>query len=1534
MVSRRVSGSSTTVITTMTEPTPDLPRQQATDAFIAQTLPDWLKNADHDQLLALRSSFDAHIQSQQKIQQTFAQLQPIDTFATALLQERLRVAMALNITLAKAQWREERFKKVDEAPARQFESYFLRQPALQRLMQNFRAGDSFYPDTGLVYPHDPVTGDAEEVLTTSADTLVETCRALDIGKQYQQHLDTLLDADCMALITEDKRLQLALAIEIAALKEQLPDDDLAMLRRILQGKPPTHARSNRAYVGALTVLGCRVEGAIAFERMDVAPLFGSGSSSVVTGVILYLPGDPEQSLRAYGTWREASLDLGRRLREPGYQRAFSQRIALADRPEYLTTLSKRLGDAQTDAQCACEEIHEALFATLAAQQLQRIRDNAGFIAVPTAQVDARVSAQRLKTLEAIGMGLLNLAGLFVPVIGEVLAADMIGQTLKEVCEGVEDWHQGHRHEAIEHLLGVAETLAVGAALAGGTAVVARGFTRSAQVDQLLPVLNDGGAPRLWNGDISHFEDKAPPTDLLALDNGLLAKGEGRWWRNGDTYYQVRPVHGRSAWQLCHPQREATFGPVLEFNGERSWRLPTERPLAWQGEGLLLSRLWPPATALSEQRIEQILKVADIDQEHLRGLLVEARPLPVALRDTVERFAVEARIEAFFTQLAEGQPADAPLWQWCMDSLRIEAMSLEEQRLELLDDAAELREQLLEHFSCQYLATDPLLQLIQRDFKGLPDAYALDVLRLATDTERQWMLREDRIPLPVAERAREHLQLSRLTRMREGLYLKGSYHPDTVKLVFALLRQQANLTGAVDLQLREGSDVGRLLAQLQPDKGSEYVTTVLVKCPGGFKCYDAQGREVDIDWRDPVDIADVLARHLAPGDRARLTWDGSQAPAQIRNALRSWLPRERQAQADLIGLREIKPTRSPLRRLADGRVGYLLNGRDELPDSHRQDLAGAVGDLFPSFRALEVDRYVSVLLESPETAYAAMIRLYREYMGMDRALHAWMLDVPPGNLRGARHHVASMLRRTWRLEGLRIDAQGATREYRRLSLVGVEVGSLPTLPVGTQFGHVNDLGLIGLRLQTLPHGFLRCFTGLRLLNLSNNALTTLPAEIAELNQLTSLRVSHNRIRMTEALATSLSGLSQLDTLDLSFNRLGGVSLQLGELAHLRVLNVRRTNLQTVPVGLERCVQLESANLRDNHIAHVRQSMFAMPLQRRRAVLLENNPLALAERERFHAVNPLPALPPEPAENFAQARAQWLEQLDEPARAGRELQWNALQALDESSEFFSLLRALTLTSDFRREPQDLARRVWTVIAAASEDAALRDELFETASSRGCVDSVISCFSAQEVGVMVAQAMRAEGAPAQQGALLELASGLFRLEQVEAQARLDIERRVALEEDRLRNAGLAEADAVQRARDSVDEIEVSLAYRIGLARVLNLPGQPKTMQFEALGGVNQQQLDNAAASVRWAESTDALVNYISDRDFWVRYLRARHDDEFVQIRQPFDEQMEAESPLDEARGMQIQHAYLEAERRLILRSTRKALSEQASGQTAHHD
>ncbi|HDS1817580.1 TPA: hypothetical protein QEM96_002224 [Pseudomonas putida] len=1433
----------------------------------------------------------------------------------------------MTVTLDKAQWREERRKLVADAQGPiQHESYFVRTPALQKLMQNFKRGEPFFEQTGLVYPADAKTGQAEQVLTTDSTQLVEICRALDVGKHYQQHLDSVFDADCQATLAADKQGQLSLAIELAAVKGQLPVDDLNMLRRVVAGKPLIHAQSRWVVAGALKVLGCRVEGALAFERQSLTTPFRNIPPFTVQAVILYLPGDPEQPLRAFANWREASWALGSLLHDPSYQRAFAQRIALADRPEYLTTLRRRLADAKPDATCSCEEVEGPLLQAMAAQQLQRIRDNARFLAVPTAQVDARVSAEHLQTLEAAGMGLLNLAGLFVPVIGTLLAVGWVGQIVAQTCEGFEDWSQGHQHEAMEHLLGVAETVVIATALIAGTALVARGFARSAVIDHMVPVLNDADEPRLWSGDITHYEDKAPPADLLELDNGLLANGQGHWWRNGATYYQVRPVEGRSVWQLHHPRRQASFGPVLEFNGERSWRLAMERPLEWEGESVLLERLWPSAASLGAERVGQILKVAAVDQAHLRGLLVEGRPLPVELRDTLERFAVDARIDAFMTELGEGQVGDSELFQWCSDYLKADSLPLEEQRLEFVDREAWLSEQLFEHFSRKYLATDPLLPLIQRDFKGLPDAYALDVLNRATDAERRWMLSEQRIPFDVAQRARAHLQLAQLARVREGLYLKGSYRPDTVALVFALLRKHARLSQAINIELREGSDLGPLQAQLHPARGSQQITITLVRKVGGFKCYDVEGRELDGGLTDAATLAQVLARHLAGSDLARLTWGGAQASEQIMNALRAWLPADRAALLRLMGLREIKPSSNPMRRLADGRIGYLLNGRDEALHPSRRSLLEAAGALYPSFGTQDLDFYVSQLLLSPQTAYIVLIQQYGEYLALDRRLQAWMMEVPSGSARGVRRHVAQTLRRNWRLEGFRVNPAGVENHVSRLSLIGFDLRSLPVLPANTNFGHVTELVLVGLRLEALPQGFLRCFTRLRWLNLSNNTLAHLPAEIGELNQLTTLDVSRNRLRMTEGTAQALGRLRLLVTLDLSVNPLGRMSLQLGEFSRLRDVNLRLTNLQSVPAGLERCGQLEIADLRDNQIAQLPERLLLAPLQVRRAVELQNNPLPIAERERLTVVNPVPLVPPQAAVGWAQHRANWLLHAPLPTNTAYEVQWDGLRAADNSEEFFRLLQALTHTSDYERVPQDLGRRVWTMIGAASEDSTLRGELFELAASRGCVDRVIACFSTLEVRVLLARAMRSGAAAHQQTSLLELARGLFRLEQVEGIARQDIEQRVAFEQDRLRNTGLSVEDAAMRAREHVDEVEVSLAYRIGLAARLGLPGQPQTMQFGRLAGVTQAQLNNAAAAVRWSSATQDLQAYISQRDYWVEYLERQHAARFDSVKQPFWDQLEALQGLTDSeqltRTAHIQSAFKQAVDDLVQQLTREAL------------
>lgn len=1507
----------------MTEPTRDTLREQATDAFIAQTLPGWLAGIDPARLIALRDCFERYMQTQLRVQAAFSGLTSLSTFARTSLQKKLHTSMSLTLALDQAQWREERRKLLtDVSGVKTYESYFVRVPALQKLMQNFKHDEPFFEQTALVYPSDVATGRAEQVLTTDTASVVKLCREADVGKKYQEDLDSVIDAECQKALAEDKLAQFSLAVELAALKKHLPADEVAMLRRFVDKKPLTHPHMHRVQVGALQVIGCRVEGALAFGLQQLRPSFRDPSPFVEKKVILYLPGDPKQPLRSLDSWQAASWALGALLRDPAYAEDFVQRIAISERAGFITTLRLRLRDENTDATCACEEMEESAFQTLAAQQSQRIRDNARFLAVPTEQVDKRASSARLEMLESVGMGLVGLAGLFVPVIGTLLVTQWVGETLSEVFEGVHDWKQGHQHEAIEHLLGVVETVAVSAALAAGTTLVARGFTRSTHVDQLVPVLNDAGEQRLWSGDISHYEDKSPPSDLLEQDNGLLANGDGHWWRNGGKYYQVRPAQGRSVWQLHHPERQASYGPTLEFNGERSWRLSSERPLEWEGEGLLLERLWPGAASLSTERISQILKVADVDQAHLRGLLVEGRALAVELRDTLERFAVDARVDAFFEQLNQGQDYDAQFFQWCGESLKLDAMSLEEQRLAFIDNAASLREQLFEHFSQQYLTTDPLRALLSRDFSGLPDAYALDVLKQATDTQRQWMLKQDRIPLAVAERAREHLQLAKVTRAREGFYLKGSYQPESVSLVFALLRKHASLSGAADIELREGSDTGRSLARLHPQNDPQRITTVLVKQPGGFKCYDLQGHERDVELADAVNIAEVLARYLAKRDLARLTWDGAQASEQIAYTLRAWLPAGREAVAELMGLREIKPPRSPLRRLPDGRFGYLLNGREEQQHPSRRLLLEAVSALYPAHPSQLLDEYVSILLQSPRTAYAILIGQYRQYLALDRSMDNWVRAAPAGNMRGARRFVAEEFRRSWRLDGPSSAPSNDYHSTTRLTLVGLDVRSLPTLPADTDFKHITDLILAGLHLETVPQGFLRCFPRLRWLNLSDNALVDLPVEVGELSQLRTLRVARNRIRMTEEAVQSISRLAQLEILDLSANRLGPVSLRLEDLPRLRDLNLSRANLQSIPAGLERCAQLRVADLRYNQIAQLPNGLLQASLQVRRAVRLDNNALPVAERERLHAANPLTGQATAADQAFGRARADWLEQAQAPAREGHGRRWDALLVAPDNAEFFRLLVELTRTSDFQRVPKDLSRRVWAVIEAASENDTLRGELFQLAASRGCVDLVISCFSTLEVRVLLAQAMSGAGNEDEEGTLLELARGLFRLDRVEAIAREDVERRVLFEQDRLRSHGYSDEEAHVRALERIDAVEVSLAYRVGLAGKLKLPGQPRTMQFEHLAGVKPMQLSNAAASVRWAAGTDALPIYVSQRDFWIAYLERHHGTEFQQVKQPFWDQLEEQGTDDLARVAQIQEAFDTAVRELAVRLTRKAL------------
>lgn len=1503
----------------MTTPDDVTTLHPSTDRFIAEILPDWLKGASVEQIRLLREQAAALRTSQQQLQEVLKPLKALDDFAALALESALATRLQISVNLRTAQWRDERRRlEVFQDEVREFSSYYVYTPALQHLMQNFKNNESFYEGTALVHPADPVSGEAERVVSSASGQIAEVCRAVDVGGGYRAHLDSVLDERFITDLADDRRRQLGFEIEVAAIKGQHNAFDLNMLRSAAEGEAVTHSLGQQVLCGPLEMLGCALDGTLTFSIRGTW-LGGSSGPAIsvpqLMGVVVYMPDDHEQPLRQFPDFTAVNRYLAGKMAQPAFCADVLRRVAIKDRAVFITTLGSRLKDPTPDMQPAVQTIEGDLFVGVARAHVERIKDDAAELAVPTAQADRDATRERVKALEDVGLTVLNLAGLFVPVVGALLLADMVRQTLTQLCEGVEDWSQGHQHEALEHFLGVAETVAVTAAVAAGGTLVANGFARSAFVDELQPVLNAQEQHRLHADDLSPYRTSTSTTGTLQhASDGLLTDGDRRLLQHDGQRYQVRPIPGRSSWQLVHPTRDAAFAPELESNGEQAWLLSHERPLEWQGASTLLARLWPEASALDEARAAQILQVAGVDEEALRGLLVERRPLPVALRDTLQRFAVDARIQALFDQLGTGVAAgiDSELFDWCVEREALGDRPWAEQADHLLDNAPLLGEAMLEQFSRSSLRQDDLLWLIKRDFPGLPDAYAVHLLDHADAAQRLRMSSESRIPLALGQQARQLLLEAKLVRMRESLFLANSYRDETVAVVFNLLRRHANWPATVNLELRDDPSSGRLLAQLFAEPQTDSTVSVMVRREARFALYNAEGQLLERQPAGSAGLADALFAVLPESDRQALGWGTTAQSAGVRADLQRWLPNTR---AELLldaGLSDVGALANPLRRLPDGRFGYLLSGRGQAFGAMLQ-LRDRVRALYPGFSSEDLDSYVSALMRRPGSAFANLLIQEQQYRRLDTALQTWVNDSSVVSTIMARRRCANEFRRCWRMSGEQELSSIGHVVGMRMTLISSPIEVLPELPADADFSHITSLTLIGLGLDNIPAQFLRLFNRVRMLDLSNNTLNVWPAQLSSMRELRILRLARNQLRMTAASSALLNDFSQLHELDLSYNPLGAISLEFRQLSRLRTLNLRDTGLLTMPSGLEWCGFLETADLRNNSIASMPQLWLDAPASLRQSLRLLGNPLpaGVAAQMRAPAVEEL-AIPGE-VPTLEDARVLWLSGLSEADSERRGPLWDDLQAEPGSAQFMQMMAELTRTSEYRQARAALAERVWGLIEQAHDDAVLRDELFTLAANpRTCVDSVLSCYSVLEVRGMVAKALQdATGAQAE-AARLQLARRLFRLDRVE----------------RIARDAMASARAQGR---EVDEIEVSLAYRTGLADELDLPGQPRTMQFGAIAGVTRAQLDAAAATVHSEEAGEGLAEYISQRDFWVQYLEAQHTEAFTAAEQASwdglekldDEREKLDDKQYVTRANQLAVDRNKARQDLILRLTREALT-----------
>ncbi|MBV6286764.1 NEL domain-containing protein [Pseudomonas aegrilactucae] len=218
------------------------------------------------------------------------------------------------------------------------------------------------------------------------------------------------------------------------------------------------------------------------------------------------------------------------------------------------------------------------------------------------------------------------------------------------------------------------------------------------------------------------------------------------------------------------------------------------------------------------------------------------------------------------------------------------------------------------------------------------------------------------------------------------------------------------------------------------------------------------------------------------------------------------------------------------------------------------------------------------------------------------------------------------------------------------------------------------------------------------------------------------------------------------------------------------------------------------------------------------------------------------------------------------------WDALKAEPGTGELFRLLDDLGETSDFRETYDDLKRRVWELIKAISANTALREQVLQTLDSvRNCGDAVILVFSQLEVQVLINQALALGTQLGAEWSLMKLARGLYRLEQVELIAGRVI-------------------DARLKAGREVDDIEVRLAYRTGLAEPLELPGQPNTMRYRASAQVTDADIQAAQKEIESTETPAVLKASIAQRDFWVSYLKEQYAERYQQVAKPLHARMEA--------------------------------------------
>lgn len=1176
--------------------------------------PAWLASAIQQQpeiARAWQEEHARHRQHQAQVQKLFEQLPDLQTYATNALTEAIKQRFGLDLDVRNTHLVDARL--IDTANASDARKAInqatrsLLHSALHNFDQAAAAEHGMDAPEALlkksvILDHRRFMGTVPITNTVdiAAEGFADLCRTLDIDGKYHALVHAIYYPAATSQLSADEA---ALTVY-----ETLGRAEVSAFRQSLHFARLEGDISEALYTAALAAPLDQPPSATSPVTFSLLDLWEAELTGVVLitlqaaehqAVALYIPEDGATPLKEFATWEALQAKLRDRLQANiSY---LDKHIADRDKAPIIARLKDRLTpldwgirgirervlDPHATLYPVAQPFSHAFQGVMAFQKAQRHENDVLFHATPTEIVDQRTAEAHRKLIAGRVLMALNIAGFFVPGLGELMLAVCMAQLAAEVYEGIQAWKNDERDTAYGYMVDVIENVATMAALSAAAKVLkgAKGSNADAGVEgpkveepeieepevERIPVetpsfieeLEDvempDGQVSLWKPDLTPYHSTAVlPDDLVPDELGLRHYQGKRWLVLQGKQYIVEQAPTTGDYRLQHPENPRRYQPPVRHNGAGAWLQITDEPLSWSGMALL-HRIGHLNTEFDDSTLQRVLTISDTHEDVLRRALAENQRLPALLEDTMQRFKLDKTIR---------QLPDASNWPAEFSSAYARLPSSSAQGGEA----------------------------IQRVYPKLPAVVTDELARSASTSELQ-MLGTGKVPLRLGEEVRIYQQQIRLARAYEGLYLSSVPSWDSDQVIMHTLECLPGWPAETKLQVLQRMAWPAQEQGIGPLDDRPYKT--ITHARAGYIFHDESRPSTAVTAYPSLYAALYEAlpeamTQLGVADQQALQRLVQESPLLPRSTLRT-----------ILGMQPVRPGyRSPM-RLADGRLGYPLSGGGRATQGvTRQRLIEAVEATgLTAATGLSADQ-VLVSLTSPGRTQLQILEhlqaLLEQRNELQSRLADWSEAISPATDQAVRDYnrLRDAIMQHWYDTALDEDTQPAAE----LRIERVPLADIPLTLPDFFYARVRSLSLLDLPSETLAgwaqnerllQRLLRQMPQIESLEIirphdpratPSSFLFSIPTITENLPELRRLALTNQNIALSENDLNLLAGLRQLRYLDLSGNRLAQHNSPSFHELSLDFLGLDHMQLAQWPIGIgsDALGRIAHLSLRNNNL----------------------------------------------------------------------------------------------------------------------------------------------------------------------------------------------------------------------------------------------------------------------------------------------------------------------------------------------------------------